>query len=140
MNLAPYHHTMEVVSVRVTVFQNDSEPSAESFSGQFFSFGLVPRETNLLVSNGSGVGFLPHLELFQTTASGGRASQVWGQGGVPFPPGLQLDLTSAEVSSKRPVVLVGPHVLPEGDDELSVVSFRVEFTMHCSGTGFGASF
>jgi len=138
-NVRSLFHTVELVSVTVTVVQIDSEPAAASFTGENFSFGLVPRGTSVKASNGSAVGFIPHLELFRTSAMGTQRSVTWGEGGLPFPPALQLDLTSAEVKSRYPEVIVGPHKLPGSADD-DVVSLRVEFVVKCSGSGFGAPF
>jgi len=138
-NLLRLYHTVELHSVTLQVFQVRTEPNADDYVPRLFSFGVVPRDITHTAANSSVVGYIPHLETFITSANGNEKTVSWGQllGARPFPPGLQLDLSAAEIKSKFPEVLLGIHEDPDRDEQ-SLVAMRMTFVLRCSGAGFGA--
>jgi len=136
VRLLSIFHTVELHSLTVTVFQVRTAPAADDYEPRVLSFGLAPRDTVTMAARSSVVGYIPHLADFVTSASGNEKTVTWGNGGIPFPPALQLDLSAAEVKSKYPEVLAGWHEQPTADAE-SLVALRVSFVLRCTGAGFG---
>jgi hypothetical protein len=129
-------HTVELHRLTITVFQVRTEPAAEDYEPKLLSFGLAPRDTTTMAARSSVVGYIPHLADFVSSALGNEKTVTWGDGGLPFPPSLQLDLSAAEVKSKYPEVIAGWHEQP-AEGTKSLVALRVSFVLRCTGTGFG---
>jgi len=125
--------------VTLTVIQLDEPVDTEVYDRETFSFGLVPRDTCHTAAGSSVVGYIPHQKLFTTSSSPVDKEHTWGVGvGSAFPPGMQLELASAEVNSNYPVALLGSHSDAKASSTDSRVALRVEFTIACSTVGFGA--
>lgn len=125
-------------SVTLTVVQLEVPATDASFTREVFSFGLVPRDTSHTVAKSSVVGFLPHMQLFVSSTSPVDRTHTWGGNGTPFPPALQLKLSSAEVDAHYPEVLLGSHHDASPSSTNEVVAVRISFEVACSTTGFGA--
>lgn len=129
---------VEVVSVRMTVFQSTVlAASAEGTATHLVRFGIVPRSTALDFQSSGVVHYIPFLESMVTSTNvGSSARAVFGEGGVPFPPGLQLDLRAVETRHNYPEVLVANTFISKLKHNL--VQAQVDFTVRCSGQNFGA--
>jgi len=129
-------------TVTITVCQLSIPSSDGAYERLFFKYGLFPRDTPFLDDKRehSVAAYLPHMKSFATSTNPVDATFTWGVGGSPFPPGLQLDLASAEVTNKYPYAFLG-HIdsilSKESDLEVSI---QVDFNLKCSQQGFGAVF
>lgn len=127
-------------SVTITVRQIDTIPTNKTVERDFFRFGITPRDVVFLdpATNSNVVEYIPHLIDYATTPNGTDVSITFGEGGRPFPPGLQLDLKAAEISDLHPVAFIGNCQIDLPNDADPIVSMKLDFTLKCSGEGFGA--
>jgi len=134
--------SVEVVRVKMYVFQrNVSAATEEGTYVPELRFGLVPRGTTHTIESGSKkvgvVDDIPHLEsMVLHTNTPATAQVVWGEGGIAFPPGLQLDLASTELRHRYLNVFLG-NVHPDKDDKRFIAAAQVDITYRCSGDNFG---
>jgi len=133
--------SVEVVRVKMYVFQRSVKAATEL--GTYvpeLRFGLVPRGTPHSIKSGDKqvgvVDDIPHLEsMVLSTNVPATAQVVWGQGGIPFPPGLQLDLASTELRHRYLNIFLGNVHPDKGKDFLAAA--QVDITYRCSGDNFG---
>jgi hypothetical protein len=102
----------------------DEEGSIPTFS---VDFGISERDR-------ADINFGGEVD-FHTLTVGGPSPQtsrvVWGEGGLPFPTGLQLDLRLSEQRFKWPSFYVG-HGHEESGSTQELVRFKVFVTVECS--------
>jgi len=124
-------------SVKITIRQIMVPDSSDDYVRLFFRFGIVPRDTAFLdpASQASVLEYIPHLFDFATSSVPETMVVSFGENGVPFPPGLQLDLKAAEVRHKHPEALLGNCSTGTGANPL--VHMKLEWVLKCSGEGFG---
>jgi len=133
-----YFATCQLVSVSITVASSFILP--ENSAARIFLFGLVPRSLDHLHSSGkySTLASVPDLAMFVLGSSSSEFTVTYGQGGLPFPPGLQLEFNCIETRFERPKVAIGlVNVHKSSDDamkELNAIYWRVQFTVRCSGS------
>lgn len=133
---------VEVTRVQMYVFQR-SVKSADP-DGTYvpeLRFGLVPRGTPAAIKSGSKqvgvVDDIPHLmSMVLHTNCPATTTVVWGEGGIPFPPGLQLDLAATELRHRYLNVFLG-NVHPDEKDKTFLAAAQVDITYRCSGDNFG---
>lgn len=128
--------------VKVTVSQLVLPTTSEDYDRIFLKFGVVPTGVAIRdpATRSSVVGYLPHLVQYATGFSGTDLTITWGEGGLPFPPGVQLDLAAAEVSAKYAAVLIGDPITIPRTDTTPIVGVTLDFSVKCSSLGFGAVF
>jgi len=127
-------------SVTITVRQFNMVDSTDGVPRDFLRFGVVPRDTVFIEpsSKSNCVSYIPHLVDFATSTVPTDLVVKFGNGGLPFPPGLQLDLKSAEITDKHPVVFIGNiDTEPNQKKTRRIASMKLDFVLHCSGEGFG---
>jgi len=142
---------VEIVSVRAFLFQVSTPPTnPEGTVGALLRFGPVPRKTVYSISTSSSgsskgstsvAGTIPTLRSIVTSPiTPVSASVVWGAGGEPFPPGMQLDLRLVESRFNYINFLlanVNPVKLSGKAESWEVARVQLDFTVSCSGQNFG---
>lgn len=131
----------ECVLHSVTVTLVSLYASAPGSSARVFRFGLVGRGTSLsntvgsvLVSSADRITFAKHFVAGSTVNS--STSVTWGEGGEPFPPGIQLDFNFAEVRFKLPEVFVAcanPRPSDGKTAPYDMLYWHIEYTFHGRG-------
>lgn len=137
VTLLSVHARVELVSVTIFVSQRNVFPAESKGTPlHVIRYGLLPAGT---VGKSGGLGvvsYLPALATMSTNVGSGATScTTWGRGGLPFPPGLQLDLASVEVRFKYPEVAIANMHVTDKTHELVVG--QIDFTVECSGQGDG---
>ncbi len=130
-----------VVLIKATVYVYQANVSApeEGSATQVRTvrFGITPRGVTTSSGGTNVVGYIPNLtNLALFSASPASASVTFGQGGVPFPPGLQLDFRDLETRFNYAEFFLGSPQQGDGDD--SIASAQISFTVQCSGSNFGS--
>jgi len=127
-------------SVSITIAQLTIPSSDEAYTRLFTKFGIIPRDTNFVdpATKSSVVSYLPHLKSFATSLNPIDLTVTWGDGGIPFPPGLQLDLRATEMVNNYPVAFFGHTDLNLDKQADSIASMALDFSVECSVQGFGA--
>jgi hypothetical protein len=135
--------------VTVTVLQTRAFGATTTGSGTTtrpLRLGLIPRTLATSVAQADGsvdeaatsalLARIPwqRTALLNTTV-GAAVTYVWGDGGMDFPPGIQLDLRAGELRFGYPRVLVASLVQTTGSLDGAVV--QVDFACDVSGSGFG---
>jgi len=141
---------VNLVAVEVTLTQSsvvcapsgakDSPPAITSrFRSGIVPRGLVPYEGPSKAITGMKTGSIPHLHMFQTSTNL-ATSQVlrFGAGGIPFPPGVQLDLRAVEIRGKYACFGLYPMALPVAGAASSLIKVQLDFVVSYSTPGFGA--
>lgn len=131
---------VEITQVRAFVFQSTVfSSSASGTKTALVRFGCIPRSLPLAVQNGGVVGFIPCLESLSTSTNvASTARVIWGAGGLPFPPGLQLDLRAVETRHNYINFLLANAT--KLSDSFEVARAQLDFTVRCSGQNFGSVF
>jgi len=132
-------NSVVLTKVVLTISQLVVPASNAPFNRQFFKFGMVPRDIVFLDedTNTGVVAYIPHLFGFSTSGSPQDVVHTWGQGGTPFPPGLQLEMNVAEINGKYPCAFVGFASQLVSKSTTLVLSMSMEFTIECKGQNFG---
>jgi hypothetical protein len=121
----------QIVVTRVVAVVTQSQVTGPETEGaslptQSLDFGLSERDRSDL-----DFGLMPD---FHTITVGGASPQtqrvVWGEGGEPFPTGLQLDLRLAEQRFKWPAFFIG-HEHHEAGNNFELVRYKVFVTVNC---------
>lgn len=131
-----------VSSVRVYISQSTvlAADTTDPTTTRLIRYGVAPRGIVTHSEDSGVVGYIPSLEsVTLSSAVPATASCIWGVGGVPFPPGLQLDLRAVELRHNYVEVLLANCDAVAGDDRSLFVA-QVDFTVQCSGQNFGALF
>jgi hypothetical protein len=82
------------------------------------------------------VGRVPHLRMMVlNTTVATIASFTWGDGGIPFPPGVQLDLKAGELRFPYAQFVVAS--LNANGSGKATGTVSIEFECECSGANFG---
>jgi len=130
---------VEVVTVRVFVWQRRVFSSSEKGTmTHLIRFGVVPRAVVTEVKSTNVAHYLPYMRTMATSTNvGATAEAVFGDGGVPFPPGLQLDLRAVETRHNYPEVLL-VNTNKNQDASFELCQAQLDITVRCSGQNFGA--
>jgi len=157
--LLSIYSSVVLVSVRAYVWQTSVfSSSAEAHRPALIRFGIVPRGITLQGIDAKGTTqtltpFIPSLRCFATTVNQtATAEAVWGEGGSPFPPGLQLDLAAVEVRHHYPEFLLANAGAMtrkatkeqvkkcETADRIGYAQAQLDVVVECTGQNFGAVF
>lgn len=127
-----------IVLTRVSIVAWQTETSAPASTAAYLPFiyrvGVTPRG---VVTD--SISTMPHLQTFVSKPAEIAVAQFsWGEGGLPFPPGIQLDLRSAEIVSNWPNFLLAQNNL-KADSTKTILQCQLNFTVSASGVGFGAA-
>jgi len=140
---------VEVVEVRAFIAQRAVyAASSTARYGSVVRFGPVPRGIATTNSGSGVVSYIPHLCDFMTTTTVAATSEVvWGKGGRPFPPGLQLDLRALETRHNYvEFLLANTNVVAQGAKSsksgealgpIELLVAQLSITVSCSGQNFG---
>jgi hypothetical protein len=158
-----YFLSIELVSVKITLTQTRGFGST-STSPAFlpnYRYGIVP--AGLPYKNSIGeqiVNRQPRLVSYAMNMFGSSSTTTFGSGGLPFPPGIQLDFKPVQFRSNYAEVFVGHNfdlptekVEAEGSttakpkyktvysvaDIKELLHVQVDFVIRCSAPGFGFS-
>jgi len=126
----------KVVLTKVTAFvqQIDLPAAADAYKTHHLRFGIGYRTLNL--TDGKFVTAVPHFEDCATSREGLQCTRTWGVGGLPFPPGVQLDVKAKEDIAEYAKFFLAQPVAVLGSVQLARA--HVNFTLECSVGGFGA--
>jgi len=132
--------SVELVACRIFIAQRVA--GAVSNVGSGVRFGLAPRDLAFSTGTGSTAASLaaavPHMNDMWLGATVSATQNVaYGEGGRPFPPGLQLDFRAAEMRHKLPVIVV-LNPTPNEKHLHKIVAGTVEWEFVCTGVNFGA--
>lgn len=145
-SLLGIYASVVIVSVRAYVWQASVFAANEDGAKiSLVRFGVAPRGTSLGVKDSKGnvtsyAPFLPSLRSFATTPNQTTTVEcAWGEGGTPFPPGIQLDLGAVEIRHNYPeFLLANAGVVTKKELSTELAQAQLDFTVHCSGQNFGA--
>jgi len=126
--------------VVLNVAQLEAPDASADYTRFFFRFGVVPRGISAVdpATRASVVAYMPHMHNFATNHSPVDASVTFGDGGLPFPPGIQLDLRAAEVVNNYAEAFIGFSSVTVATGSPALVVMSVEFDISCSSQGFGS--
>jgi hypothetical protein len=133
---------VELRTVKATIYQTSLVSAAVSHDSAYkprvFRHGVAPRGLDGAPGGTNIVSDIPNLHTFITSA-GMAASQtlVFGDGGMPFPPGVQVDLKAAEIRHSYAEYFVGL-VSPITTSDRALIAVQLDFVVECSGMAFGA--
>jgi len=152
-----YFLNVELHSVRVSVNQSRGFSATTTSPAilPFYRYGLVPSGT-VVKSNDRSICSIPRLVNYQLNMVGSSSTTQFGDGGLSFPPGLQLDFKPVQFRTNYVSFLIGRGtVLPtqtvtkeengkkykeleyDVDDISNVIEVVLDFTISCSAPGFG---
>jgi len=130
---------VKLVRVEAYIFQSTVRSAGSSSVNNvaLVRFGLGPRG---LDTTPEAMSYIPHMKnMVCGTQVASSASLAFGEGGDPFPPGLQLDLRAAEVRHRYPRFwLLNPSVTAA--NTWALVHAQLHFVIECSGENFGADY
>lgn len=131
---------VEIKSVKVFAYQSTVQAASSNGKAVWpVRFGIVPRGIPLKSGDLNITGLIPHLSAFVCgTNIAATAECTWGEGGLPFPPGLQLDLRALETRHNYPEVLLCKFVLDAAQTEYAVASATLSIELECRGQNFGS--
>lgn len=132
---------VEIVSVKMYVHQIFVHDAGERVG--LVRFGVAPRGTTTTDPNtqNSVAHVIPRLQTMALSSSVPSVSEVtFGQGGVSFPPGLQLDLRAAETRHNYAQILLTNITIGPQANARDVVGCQFDVMLACSGQNFGAIF
>lgn len=142
LNYLSMYSVVHIRKVECTIVQLSVPEADETQQTRVVKFGLLPRDTPYVdPQDNNVVGLVPHQ---QTIAFGpsicSQRTVCWGEGGLPFPPGLQLDLRAVE--TRHNYVNFGMGLLNPKDAvagfELCMATLNI--TIGASGIGFGSMY
>lgn len=146
---------IELVSVRAFVYQALVPSQTDgAVVTRRVRFGLAPRGTALSAQDTNVVDYIPHLtDMVLLPNECASTTVVFGQGGIPFPPGMELDFRTIEtrfnfaeflLCQPRPDVrspTASSASSTKGKDKSSdsdvILSAQLTFTIRCSGENYG---
>jgi len=146
--LLSIYSSVTLVSLRAYVFQTSVFAASEDGSRtSLIRFGLAPRGTTFQAKDAKGTTqtltpFIPYLRCFATTVNQTSTAECsWGAGGVPFPPGLQLDFAAVEVRHHYPeFLLANAGEINTTEKRIGIAQAQLDITVECHGQNFGALF
>jgi hypothetical protein len=127
-----------LTSVTIHVVQSHLVATEQS-TARVFKFGIVPANVTGVQGEDlkkiSNAHMIPHLRFFSTTIFNSNSlSTTWGDGGIPFPPGMQLELNVTELCFKYPRAIIC-NLLPNTDKHI-VLQWFIEATFTFTGRNF----
>jgi len=123
-------------SVNCFVYQSRVYPPTDKGTTVgHYRFGLAPRDLATSGSEGSLAGFVPHLQSYVQGVTIGT-SATYSYNTANMPPGLQTDFRATETRfSYAEFFLLCTNPLTTGT--ANAVCVQLNFTVTCSGLGFG---
>jgi hypothetical protein len=152
---------IDLVSVRAFVYQTTVPGLAEgAVTTRRVRFGLAPRETTLSTNDTNVVDFIPHLvDMVLLPNECASTTVTFGEGGIPFPPGMETDFRDVEgrfnfaefllcqprpdarpekTSSSASVKGKAPEAKAEAkSDAHPILCAQLTFIVRCSGENYG---
>jgi len=147
--LLSIYSSVVIVSVRAYVWQTSvfGGSSESAHRPSLIRFGITPRGLTLQAKDAKGTTqtltpFIPSLRCFATTINQTATAECsWGQGGVPFPPGLQLDLAAVEVRHHYPeFLLANAGAMTKKEGREGIAQAQLDIVVECTGQNFGSVF
>jgi len=151
-----YFLSIEITECRITLTQLRGISTTSSAPAwlQNYKYGIVPDGTPTVDSSGASlVHETPRLVHYSLNLYGSSSTTLYGPGGLPFPPGVQLDLKPVQFRTNYPVAFVGAitpiptskKVDSSGKESLvydvanikDVFQMQIDFKVRCSAPGFG---
>jgi len=137
---AQFFRSMVLTKITLRVTQLQVPSTKDAYDISFWRYGVVPRDlpTYRPDTGDTSIHQIPHLIPFNTTTSGASSETTWGEGGIPFPPSIQLELRALEFDDTYATAFIG-----NVDDKSTTthpVMIEATYEVMCSRQGFGAPY